>query len=553
MTDDGDEAPTALDDPVDTGDDDAGRPRATSRVVARAALIVFVLAELFALPLLIDAGKRQWFYGDDWFFLVVTSYRTLFRTNTYGHWEALPIVAYHLLWQAFGLRNFTAYVATAVILHLITAALIRTVMRRAGCGPWVSTIAATMLVLFGAGAAGIVRPVQITFLGSLAFGLAHLLLADHDGRIDYRDALGLVCGLAGLMCSNVSIAMVASVGLAVLLRRGWRLALLHTVPLALIYIAWWEHYARSAHKLLGKRATAGQLAPFLWNGIRTTFEDLGHFHLVGLALAAMLVVGLIVGWMQATPDERRRAAPAVALSAGAVIFIGSAGLIRASPAITPGAGSSYISRYAYVSAALLLPALAVATSALIRRWRFVGPLAIILLLVGLPGNYNLFTNYGKDFSDGYKRDFLVLANSPVTRALKPTTRVYAAGSPGYMTAGWLARGVASGRIPKPDGRVTGLESATAALRLSLSPYVSARHRGTCRPVHDKTFVLQPGQQIFATGALHLGFEYEGAMAAPLQLLKLSRLQALTGPLPLSIVRYPSEQKAILWRCAVRRS
>ena len=36
-----------------------------------------------------------------------------------------------------------------------------------------------------------------------------------------------------MMCSNVSIALVTAVGIAVLVRRGWRVALLHTVPLAL--------------------------------------------------------------------------------------------------------------------------------------------------------------------------------------------------------------------------------------------------------------------------------------------------------------------------------
>ena len=267
----------------DTANEDTAEREASPFPGARIALIVFVVTELIAIPLLIDAGKRQWFFGDDWFFLVVTSYRTLFRVNTFGHWETIPIVIYHLLWQAFGLRNFTAYLTVAILLHLATAALVRTVMRRGGAGPWVSTITATMLVFLGSGASGILRPVQITFLGSLAFGLGQLLLADHAGKVDYRDALGLVCGLASLMCSNVGVAMVATVGLAVLLRRGWRPALLHTAPLALIYIVWWTRDAQSAHKLLGKRATIGDDAKFVWTGIRTTFRGIGHVPFVGLA------------------------------------------------------------------------------------------------------------------------------------------------------------------------------------------------------------------------------------------------------------------------------
>ena len=95
-----------------------------------------------------------------------------------------------------------------------------------------------MFALFGAGWENILLPFQMTFTGSLVFGLAYLLLADHDGPFDRRDALGLLAGLFALMCSGVGIVMVAVVGAAVLARRGLRLALLHVVPLASAYAIW---------------------------------------------------------------------------------------------------------------------------------------------------------------------------------------------------------------------------------------------------------------------------------------------------------------------------
>jgi hypothetical protein len=530
--------------------DEEHEPRRSRRIpVPRLALIVFVLTEAIAFPLLLNAGRQRWFFGDDWFFLVATSSRTLFKTNTYGHWLTLPILTYHLFWWLFGLRHFTAYLLLIVVMHLITAALVRAVMRRCGADPWVSTLAAAVLVFFGAGAADILQPAQITFVGSLVFGLSHLLLADHDGHVDYRDFLGLACGLAGLMCSNVSIALVATVGIAVLVRRGWRVALLHTVPLGLIYIAWWFRYARTAHDLLGKRASLGRNVRFIWRGLRTTFVNLGHFSSVGLLLAAMLVVGLVVAWRQATAEERRRSAPAGALMAGAVLFIGSAGLLRASPAITPVSDAGYVSRYAYVSAAMLLPAVAVATTALIRRWRFVTPVVVVILLIGVPGNYHALTAFGENFPAGYQRDFLVLAHSPLAATLKPSTRVSAAGSPGYMNAGWLASGAKSGRIPQPRD-VTPVEAATAALNLSLSPYsVSGRH-GACRPVATDTVVVQTGEQIFATGRLHIEYVTDsGAVSRPAQMLRLQRFQAQTGPLTLRILRYPGEKVSVLEHCS----
>jgi hypothetical protein len=516
--------------------------------VPRLALIVFILVEVIAFPILLTAGRRRWFFGDDWFFLVTMNTRTLFKTNTYGHWVTLPTLAYQLLWGLFGLRHFTAYLIVIIGLHLITAGLVRAVMRRCGVGPWISTLAAGVLVFFGAGADNILLPAQITFVGSLVFGFSHLLLADHDGSVDRRDVFGLVCGLAGLMCSNVSIALVAAVGIAVFVRRGWRLALLHTVPLALIYVAWWLRYARSAHGLLRKRASISRNLRFVWKGVRTTFVSLGHFEIVGILLAAVLVIGIVVAWRQATPDERRRSAPASALILGAAIFIASAGLLRASPAITPAVDAGYVSRYVYVSAAMFLPALALATTALIRRWRWCAPVAVVVLLIGVPGNFRALTAFGENFPRGYQRDFLVLAHSPLAAQLKPSTRVSAAGSPGQVTAGWLAAGAKSGRIPEPH-HVTPEEAATAALDLALSPYaVSGRH-GACRPVESDTLVLQRGEQIFATGPLHIEYVPNGGtVSRPVQMLRLQRFQDQTGPLALRIRRDPGEKASVLEKC-----
>ena len=54
-------------------------------------------------------------------------------------------------------------------------------MRRAGVRPWLATLLAGVFVFFGSGAENILIAFQITFVGSLVFGLTQLLLADHDG------------------------------------------------------------------------------------------------------------------------------------------------------------------------------------------------------------------------------------------------------------------------------------------------------------------------------------------------------------------------------------
>ena len=107
----------------------------------------------------------------------------LFRPH-FQHWTTLPILPYRLLWTVVGIRSYVPYQALIVVLHLAAAALLLVVMRRAGVRPWIATVAAGAFVFFGSGAENILVAFQITFVGSLVFGLAQLLLADHDGPLD---------------------------------------------------------------------------------------------------------------------------------------------------------------------------------------------------------------------------------------------------------------------------------------------------------------------------------------------------------------------------------
>ena len=198
------------------------------------------------------SGRTQWFFADEWEFLSArgVNVHDLLRPH-YGHWVAVPIVAYRMLWQVVGLRSYLPYVGLAIALHCTAAALLWVLMCRAGVRPWTATAAASAFVLFGAGAQDILWAFQITFTAALVFGLVHLLLADHDGAFDRRDWIGLGAGLLGLMCSGVAVTMVVVVGVAALLRRSWRIAALHTVPLGVIYGVWWLRYSHGKYSFIG--------------------------------------------------------------------------------------------------------------------------------------------------------------------------------------------------------------------------------------------------------------------------------------------------------------
>ena len=207
----------------------------------RPAMTTFLAGEIVALVVFMFFSRRMWFGGDEWNFLVARTggnLHDLFLPFYEHHWVTLPVLVYRGLWWVFGLRSYRPYQLVIVALHLTAAYQLRSIMRRVDVRPWTATLFAFTFLFFGRGYLNMVSPFQMTLVGSLVFGLAHLILATHDGDLDRRDAWGLAAGGAALMCSGVGITMAMTVGAAVLLVHGWRRALVHTVPLACAYIIW---------------------------------------------------------------------------------------------------------------------------------------------------------------------------------------------------------------------------------------------------------------------------------------------------------------------------
>src|SRR6185437_15408820 len=171
--------------------------------------------------------------------------------------------------------------------------------------------------------------------------------------------------------SGVGVTMVGVVGLTVLLRRGWRLALAHVVPLAACYLVW---LGAIGHDGYGDTSpTLHGAFGFVWVGMRGAYRQMAEVPGLGIALVIMLVAGLVLAWQQrrGTPRCVELAAP-VSLLAGSLVFL----TITATGRLVLGAGTATSSRYVYVVAALTLPALAVAADALTTRWRWFLPVAI---------------------------------------------------------------------------------------------------------------------------------------------------------------------------------
>jgi hypothetical protein len=463
---------------------------------SRVALWSFVAIEVLALPLLLFWGRSWWFWADDWDFLgarTAGNAGDLFRGH-YQHWTTIPVLAYRGLWFVFGIRSYLPYQVLIVGAHLVAAALLRVVMRRAGVRPWVATLTALVFVFFGAGAENILIAFQITFVGSLVFGLVQLVLADHDGPWDRRDWLGLLAGFAGLMCSGVAIAMIVVVGVAMLLRRGWRIALLHTAPLAVAYVIWSAVSPKGTSAGIYRTQSPLQVVKFVAIGIGSAFGRLGQLPGIGIALAAVMLVGAVWTFReQGLRALRGRLAVPAALVIGAIVFLLVTGLVRSgqpgplATVVGVGPARARQSRYVYLIVAMALPALALAVDAVARRRRWLAIPVIALLVVGVPGNVHELTTYTNQ-SELNRREFkTAVLEAPRLPLAREFPRRSQPGLPqrfAGLSIGWLVDSLPSGRIP-PPGHLDAAEIATLSKQLALRPARRPMTRG-CRTLDEPT-------------------------------------------------------------------
>jgi hypothetical protein len=467
---------------------------------ARVALSAFVVAEVIAFPLAIYWDRGTWFQLDDWDFLAARtagSMNDLFRPH-FEHWSTLPILAWRLLWTVFGLHTITPYEVLAIVVHLAVAALLRVIMRRSGVNPWVATAVATLFVFFGRGAEDVLVAFQVTLVASLLFALLQLLLADHDGPLGRRDALGLLAGFIGLLCSGLAVTMTITVGIALLLRRGWRAALLHTVPLGLTYFVWRAVAPKESAPDYYHAQSLGQVVRFIAVGVRATLGGIGQLPGFGLVFGALLIVGVVLAFRDdARGVLRGRAALPVALLLGSLTFLVITAVVRAgtqnaAPGET-GLGPEHarLSRYVYLVAALSLPMVAFAADAIVRRWRQAVIPMVVLLLVGLPGNIQKFSEYARPspFAKSRRAYVLEAPRLPIARQLPRSLELGV-----DLTMGWLIDSVPSGRIPKPPPR-TPLDIANESISLALQ-VTSKPPSGSCVPLMAPTVrTLARGQRV----------------------------------------------------------
>lgn len=355
---------------------------------ARGWLVAHIATLVLAAVVLAWANRNQWFFGDEWEFLLnrgFVDYRLNIWIPHNEHWSTVPIAVYTALRDTFGLGSYWPYISVLVVLHLLLVHLLWRVMMRAGVTPVIATTAALVFALFGAGAENMLWAFQIGFVGSLAAGWAAALVVDRSDKLTRRDGWAVALLVVSLMCSGIGIPAVALVTLIALARARnlLRPLVVGGVPTA-VFLLWYLVVPQNPSPPWQSPSDDGvfALVKHVAKGLRNTIAastglpPMLALVLVGLAVAWAAYLGVIIALRR--PGAADWAAPLGGMCAAAGFFLLS-GFGRADT------GSS---RYFYVAIALALPGLALGLSRL-ARWPWLQGLVVIGLIAVLVVNLRI--------------------------------------------------------------------------------------------------------------------------------------------------------------------
>jgi len=172
---------------------------------APAVRTAHILSLTVAALLLVYWSTRQWFRLDEWDFVANRGVRLgaqgLFYPHN-EHWSTIPILTSRGLFNLVGVRDYWLHALPLIIAHLVAAHLLWRLMLRHQIEPWTATALVGAFLLLGVGSSALIFAFNVTFVGSLAFGLLGVEAVEND-----RTWMSAVWGPVP-SCAQVSLSLV---------------------------------------------------------------------------------------------------------------------------------------------------------------------------------------------------------------------------------------------------------------------------------------------------------------------------------------------------------
>jgi len=385
----------SVDAELDTADQPDGPLAEAARIMRtdRAAALSFGVAIGLSLVVFWVVGRYQWFIRDDWAFVLTRArVQTLFGfddallTPQDGHLMAVPVLSYRAIDWLVGVDSYWPFLALLLLSHVGCVIATRQLCRRVGVTAWMSTLVATVLLVFGTGWENILFAVQITYNFSLLAFLLQLLLVDHDGRVDRRDIAGSAIGLVGVFSSGFGPFFILGVGVLLACRRRWGAAVVACAPQFVVWSWWWLTWGSDPAGASGD-PTVRMVLRFVRDAVLQTFSGLtGSMVLAG---TGAVVAAAVVVWRGI--DTRQRTMLFALWVTTSAMFFGI-GLQRSD------VFAGIASRYAYMAAFLLAVPMALAFDQAGRfaPWARWVPRVVLVMAIGR--NAVLLSDRGRDWS-----------------------------------------------------------------------------------------------------------------------------------------------------------
>ena len=231
------------------------------------------------------------------------------------HLSIVPIAVYRVLVHTAGLSEYVWF-RVVLALYDVACGWCVWILARRRVSPSLALGLTAILVFCGAAYENFLFPIQIGQVGSLLGALVAWIMLDGDSRGETAGAIAAVA--FALASSAIGAAVLAGVGLEVLLRRQWsRFA--GMVALAVLFGAWYLSYAhgKSFFALSRVAAFLGGIAAYTLTGALGLWPlyHLSHGALKAAALLLLVgIVGLCVvasrrGWLSSGSSVHTRPRP----------------------------------------------------------------------------------------------------------------------------------------------------------------------------------------------------------------------------------------------------
>ena len=275
--------------------------------------------------------------------------------------------------------HYGAYRLTLVVLDLAVATLFF-VFARERVGPWLGLVSTAPLLLMGAGSDNLLWPTQISVVGSLACGLAALILLDLSSPAAKAGACALLTGSVWFVSDGLFFLACAGIWL-VLSRDRWRDVWIIAVPAA-TYMAWYLGYGTSSFTAGNLHATPQFVLDLAAGGASALAgirPSIGHAKAIG-AIVGLLGLGLLA---VVAVKVRSRLTPRLV----AIVLLPPLSWLVIALGRAEG-GDPFASRYVYPSAIFILMAILEIVRGeyvqrLFRGWRIAALALVVAVSVGL--------------------------------------------------------------------------------------------------------------------------------------------------------------------------